>query len=192
MLPAFIVPPLSKQARIRPGYLAKRGVIFRPELSLEDDSPRIRSLVLFASLILLQACGTRVGNNSGHTDADGAKPQYVMRGSDADYYFSDWRRAGVQKGYDVMPMPVGGMNALISRLTYPTELRRQRIGAEVRLLISFDASGRVVNIRVIQSGHQLLSRIATNAILATRWTPAQKNGHPAAVKAILPLTFLPP
>ena len=45
--------------------------------------------------------------------------------------------------FDVMPIPIGGMNALISRLEYPTKLRRQRIGAEVRLLILFDSLGRV-------------------------------------------------
>ena len=147
---------------------------------------------LLSSAILLGSCATPDESNLRHPTAERAKPQEVVRRSDADYYFSDSRRAGAQQGFDVMPLPVGGMNALISRLEYPTALRRQRIGAEVRLLISFDASGRVLGVRVIQSGHPLLSQIAAKAVLDTRWTPALKNGHPAAVRAILPLTFLPP
>ena len=108
--------------------------------------------------------------------AERGRPQEVVRRSDADYYFSDWHSAGVQQGIDVMPIPIGGMNALISRLEYPTKLRRQRIGAEVRLLILFDSLGRVQDVRVIQSGHPLLSQVAVEAVLGTRWSPALKMG----------------
>jgi len=116
----------------------------------------------------------------------------VVRRSDANYDYGDWRSQAPQKGFDRMAAPVGGMTAFIARLDYPESLRRLKVRGVMRVFVSLDEKGRVLEVRVLKSIHPLLDRIAINAVQRTRWTPALKKNKPAAVKFAFLLTFLPP
>ena len=117
---------------------------------------------------------------------------HAEQGSGAVYHYDDWRKQAPQEAFDVPPVPDGGMRAFISRLDYPADLRRRRIGGTMRVSITVDAAGQLQDVRVIQSADPSLDRIVISAIRKTRWTPALKHGVPIAAKVSFPLTFKSP
>ncbi len=110
-------------------------------------------------------------------------------GSGAIYHYDDWRKQAPQEAFDVPPVPAGGMHAFISRLDYPADLRRRRVGGTMRVSITVDAAGQLQDVRVIQSVDPSLDRVVISAIRKTRWAPALKHGVPIAAKASFPLIF---
>ena len=136
-------------------------------------------ILFFATAIsvLLQACAPT--------------PTRVVQSAEADFYYRDWRRLPPQKTFDVAPAPKDGMIGFIEQLRYPATLRKQGVGGVVRVLVSLDAEGRVLDAQVVRSVDPILDRIVVQAIFHSRWTPARKNGGPIALKFLLPVAFTP-
>lgn len=74
---------------------------------------------------------------------------------------------------------------LVEHLFYPQEAIDRRLEGEVRLLLVFDAGGRVVSAQVVaSSGHALLDGAAIEAALAMGRLPGVGAGE-----MILPVVF---
>jgi len=136
------------------------------------------SLLLAATVILLQACTS--------------SPSGVVRGRGATYHYTDWRTQSPQTAFDVAPAPGGGMTSLIAHLDYPSELRAKHIGGVMRVFVSLDSAGRILDAHIVQSVHPRLDRIVLDAVTHVRWSPALKNNVPVPARATFPITFLPP
>jgi protein TonB len=68
-----------------------------------------------------------------------------------------------------------------TRPVYPDLLRAQGIEADVELLVSIDADGRVVAVKVIRPSRWAeLDRAAREAAWRDRYAPATRNGLPLA------------
>jgi TonB family protein len=91
--------------------------------------------------------------------------------TDAYYYYTDWRTIPSQKAFDVCAAPQQGMAAFIANLRYPITLRH-KVAGEVKVLVSLDSSGRVLDAKVVRSVHPFLDRIVVDAVYHTRWLPA--------------------
>jgi len=111
---------------------------------------------------------------------------------DATYSYPDWAKLPPKHQYDTPPTPAGGMHAFIAQLGYPTELRRRHVGGMVRIGISVDATGRLVETKVLRSAGSELDRIVLDAVRRTHWAPAMKNHSPVAARISFPVTFKPP
>ncbi|MEO5717580.1 MAG: energy transducer TonB [Chthoniobacterales bacterium] len=135
-------------------------------------------LFIVSSVVLLQGCTS--------------PPSGAVRGRGATYHYSDWRSLPSQKAFDVAPAPVGGMPALIARLDYPASLRARHVGGVMRVRVSLDSDGRVLDVRITESIDPPLDRIMINAVRHTKWTPAQKNYIPIPLTFTFAPTFTPP
>ena len=111
---------------------------------------------------------------------------------DATYHYPDWTKTPAPGYYDTPPVPVNGMHAFISQLSYPSDLRRRHIGGMTRVKISVDATGRLLEVKVLRSASPELDRIVVGAVRRTRWNPAMKNHSAVAAKVSFPVTFKPP
>jgi len=123
--------------------------------------------------------------------ASASDSSHVEHGAGATYHYDDWRDQPPQKAFDVAPAPTGGMHAFISRLNYPSELRRRHVGGVMRVFVSLDTRGQVKEVKILHSIDPSLDRIVLEAVRTTRWNPALKNKKPIAVKFAFPLTFRP-
>jgi len=66
-----------------------------------------------------------------------------------------------------------------SRPAYPGTLKAQGIEADVPVMVSLDATGAVIDVKILKSsGYRELDRSAREAALAEEFTPALKNGVP--------------
>jgi len=73
---------------------------------------------------------------------------------------------------------------------YPEEARAQRIEGVVMLLVSLDASGRVLSAQLSQSsGHDVLDRAALAAIRSWRFVPAHQADQAVPATVEVPIRF---
>ncbi|HYO99729.1 MAG TPA: VWA domain-containing protein [Pyrinomonadaceae bacterium] len=89
------------------------------------------------------------------------------------------------------PPNVGQLNSKavsLPRPLYPETARRMRIEGAVRVVVTIDASGRVVSARA-DSGPLLLREAAVLAARQARFTPALVSGQPAPVSGFITYTF---
>lgn len=90
---------------------------------------------------------------------------------------------------DEHPVPVGGLEAALQNVHYPSEAWRQRIQGVVLVEFVVDEKGVTRNHRVLEPVHGSLDQAAMLAIRLTRFVPGRKDGRPARVLMSLPITF---
>jgi TonB family protein len=136
------------------------------------------AFTVLAAIPILAACST-----------NGSK--VVEHRQNVTYSAQEWGPASSHvTGVDVPPHPVGGMAAFVKRLDYPPDLRRRRITGVVRIVVSLDATGRVLSARIIQRVNPVLDAIVLRAVQQTKWEPAVRAGKSVPVKFKFPVTFL--
>src|SRR6185436_11887366 len=79
------------------------------------------------------------------------------RGTDT-FGLGDWPSS---KNFDTPP---GGMHDFLSRLSYPNELRRQRVRGVMQVHVSLDANGRLVAARILRPVHPVLDHMVLDAV----------------------------
>ena len=90
---------------------------------------------------------------------------------------------------DVMPWPRGGMKAILDQIYYPREARDR--GIEGKVLVGFlvDENGDVTETEVLQGIGFGCDEVARQVIAATKFAPAQRDGHAVSFRAALPIEF---
>lgn len=89
----------------------------------------------------------------------------------------------------VIPQPVGGMEAIYGRVTYPREARRNRVQGTVLLQFVINERGRITNIEVLEGIGSGCDETAMHALRGVRFTPGTKNGVPVNVRFQMPIVF---
>ena len=94
---------------------------------------------------------------------------------------------------NVPPEYPGGMQALYkyigSKFIYPKGLNPKPIGI-INLSFVIDKDGRITDISVVQSVHELLDAEAVRVLRSVRkWKPGTQNGVPVRVKYNIPLNM---
>ena len=89
-----------------------------------------------------------------------------------------------------MPEPVGGMGTISEKIYY-TEIAK-RIGIQGQVIIEaiIDKEGNVINAELFQKIGGGLDEIALNAVLSTKFYPAEQRGKPVKVKMKIPVKFV--
>jgi len=95
---------------------------------------------------------------------------------------------------DVMPEPVGGMNAwakfLGKNLRFPAEAQEDGISGRVTLSFVIEKNGTLSNITVDKpAGHGFDEEALRVLKLAKAWKPGMQNGQPVRVKYSIPINF---
>ena len=72
---------------------------------------------------------------------------------------------------------------------YPFQFKRDRIEGRVRVEITVDKLGRVVNAKVRDATHREFEQPAIDAVLKWKFEPGTKNGEPVMVRRIQPISF---
>jgi TonB family protein len=74
--------------------------------------------------------------------------------------------------------------------TYPEEAKKQKIMGAVLLDVVLDAEGKVLDVRIIDDPHPLLSNAAAEAVRQWTFTPARKeDGKPVSVRMSISINF---
>ena len=81
-----------------------------------------------------------------------------------------------------------------NNLIYPAEARSQGIAGTVVIAFTLDTGGRMTDLEIKRSVHQLLDEAAMDVIVKMQeeftWIPGQQRGEPVAVRFNLPIRFV--
>lgn len=90
---------------------------------------------------------------------------------------------------EVMPEPVGGMNTIYRKLTYPDEARKKKIEGTVKILAFIEKDGEVSNASVVEGIGYGCDEVARLAVYYTRFKPGLMKGKRVKVQMIIPIEF---
>ena len=90
----------------------------------------------------------------------------------------------------VMPEPIGGVEAIQSKVIYPLEVKKEGIEGKVYVIAFINEDGQVVKTKVVKGVHPLLDESASNAIRQTKFKPGKINGKPVKVQVMVPIVFI--
>lgn len=74
---------------------------------------------------------------------------------------------------------------------YPYALKQAKIDGWVQLEWVIDAEGRVLRPTVVKSSNREFNQPAIESIMRSKWSPAEKNGKPVAVRVTQRMDFNP-
>lgn len=88
-----------------------------------------------------------------------------------------------------MPQPIGGLQGILEKITYPEIAKRVGIQGKVFVKAFVDETGNVVNAEVVKGIGGGCDEAALNAILKTKFTPGKQRGKPIKVQVTVPVLF---
>ncbi len=88
-----------------------------------------------------------------------------------------------------MPEPIGGIQAIQSKIVYPEIAKRAGIEGKVYVLAFVDETGTVTKAQIIKGLGAGLDDAALNAVKATKFKPGKQRGKPVKVQVSIPIVF---
>ena len=88
-----------------------------------------------------------------------------------------------------MPVPVGGLQEIQSRIEYPEIAKRVGIEGKVFVRAFVDETGNVTSAEVVKGIGGGCDEAALDAVLKTKFTPGKQRGKPIKVQVTVPIHF---
>lgn len=89
----------------------------------------------------------------------------------------------------ILPQPVGGIEAINKHINYPKEAKKAGITGKVYILAFINESGVVDNAKVIKGLGAGCDEEVSNAVKSAKFNPGKNDGVPVKTKLILSFTF---
>ncbi len=90
---------------------------------------------------------------------------------------------------EIMPEPVGGMKAIMNKIVYPSEAKKNNIQGVVKIKAFIDRLGNVTHAEVIKGIGHGCDEAAKIAIFYAKFKPGLIKGKPVNVQMIIPVDF---
>lgn len=88
-----------------------------------------------------------------------------------------------------MPEPVGGIQAIQSKIKYPEIAKRAGVEGKVYVLAFVDETGTVTDAKIIKGLGAGCDEEALNAVKQTKFKPGKQRGKPVKVQVSIPILF---
>ncbi len=89
----------------------------------------------------------------------------------------------------VMPQPVGGLEAIYKHIVYPEIAQKAGIEGKVYVLVYVNEKGGVDDVKVLKGIGAGCNEAAVDGIKAVKFTPGKNNGAPVKTKLSLSINF---
>lgn len=90
---------------------------------------------------------------------------------------------------EVMPEPVGGMAAVVKKISYPEMARKNGVEGKVYVLVMINEKGGVDDVKVIRGIGAGCDEAAVRAVKECKFNPGKSKGAAVKVKLSLPISF---
>lgn len=88
-----------------------------------------------------------------------------------------------------MPEPIGGIQAIQSKIVYPEIAKRAGVEGKVYVLAFVNEQGDVTKAEIIKGLGAGLDEAALNAVKQTKFKPGKQRGKPVKVQVSIPIVF---
>ena len=89
----------------------------------------------------------------------------------------------------VMPAPVGGLEAIYKNIAYPEIARKAGIEGKVYVLIYVNEKGGVDDVKILKGIGAGCNEAAVDGIKAVKFSPGKNNGAPVKTKLSMSINF---
>ena len=89
----------------------------------------------------------------------------------------------------VMPSPVGGMEAIYKHISYPEIAKKAGVSGKVYLLVYINEGGSVDQVKVVRGLGAGCDEAAIDGVKTVKFSPGKNNGAPVKVKLSLAIIF---
>lgn len=93
------------------------------------------------------------------------------------------------KTAEIMPVPVGGADAIQKKLIYPAEAKEEGIEGTVKISADINKFGDVTKVDVVKGIGYGCDEAAKIAVFYTKFKPALLKGEPVNVQMTIPVVF---
>ena len=90
---------------------------------------------------------------------------------------------------EIMPEPIGGMNTIYKKLTYPLEAKEKKIEGTVKILAFIEKNGEVSSAIVQEGIGYGCDENARLSVYYTRFKPGLQKGKRMKVQMVIPIEF---
>ena len=90
---------------------------------------------------------------------------------------------------DKFPEPIGGIEAMIKNVVYPTSAKDAGIQGKVLVKTIIDEKGNVIKTSILKSVNADCDKAAVDAIKKTKFTPGIKDNKPVKAEVVIPIMF---
>jgi TonB family protein len=90
---------------------------------------------------------------------------------------------------EVMPEPIGGIEAIQSRIHYPEIAKRAGIEGKIYVLALINEEGTVDQTQILRGLGAGLDEAAMDAVKQTKFIPGKQSGKPVKVQVSIPIVF---
>lgn len=94
-----------------------------------------------------------------------------------------------KKELDKLPMPVGGMQAIVKNVVYPEDAKKDKIEGRVFVRAQINEQGDVTDVKIEKGDNKLLIDAAVKAVKATKFTPGELKGKKVKAEVVVPIVF---
>ena len=89
----------------------------------------------------------------------------------------------------VMPAPVGGMEAVYKHIVYPDAAKKAGVSGKVYVLVYINESGGVDQVKVVRGIGAGCDEAAIDGVKAVKFSAGKNDGAPVKVKLSLAIIF---
>jgi protein TonB len=89
----------------------------------------------------------------------------------------------------VMPTPIGGMEAIYKHIVYPELAKKSGVSGKVYVLVYVDENGSVEQVKVVRGIGAGCDEAAVDGVKLTKFSPGKNNGTSVKVKLSLAIIF---
>jgi protein TonB len=89
----------------------------------------------------------------------------------------------------ILPQPVGGMEAINKHISYPALAKKAGIEGKVYVLAFINENGSVDNTKIVKSLGGGCDEAVVTALKSAKFSPGKNNGVPIKMKLVLQFTF---
>jgi TonB family protein len=90
---------------------------------------------------------------------------------------------------EFMPEPIGGMNTIYKKLTYPQEAKEKKIEGTVKILVFIEKNGEVSSAQIVEGIGYGCDENARISVYYTRFKPGLQKGKRMRVQMVIPIEF---
>lgn len=87
------------------------------------------------------------------------------------------------------PSPIGGLDALQKKITYPDKAKMEGIQGRVFVKAYINENGEVDNVVLLKGIDPECDSVAMEAVRQTKFTPGKQRGEPVKVQVSIPIIF---
>jgi protein TonB len=89
----------------------------------------------------------------------------------------------------VMPSPIGGMEAIYKHIVYPDLAKKAGVSGKVYVLVYINENGGVDQVKVVRGIGAGCDEAAVDGVKSTKFSPGKNNGAAIKVKLSLAIVF---